>query len=214
MHYADRAHAGQVLGAQLEHLRDRDPVVLGLPRGGVPVAAEVAALLGAELDVVLVGKVGAPGATELAVGAVGEGRHGADWVEVRAEPVLALLELSWSDVADTVAEVKAELADRSRRLRGGTEPRSLRGRTAVVVDDGVATGSTVEAAVRVVRDLGAEQVVLAVPVAPAAVLDRLTEIADDVVCPLAPADLSSVGRWYADFTQVDDAEVRGLLARP
>ncbi|MBM7775156.1 putative phosphoribosyl transferase [Actinokineospora baliensis] len=212
MHYADRAHAGQVLGAQLEHLRDRNPVVLGLPRGGVPVAAEVAALLGAELDVVLVGKVGAPGATELAVGAVGEGRQGADWVEVRAEPVLALLELSWSDVADTVAEVKTELADRSRRLRGGTEPRSLRGRTAVVVDDGVATGSTVEAAVRVVRDLGADEVVLAVPVAPAAVLDRLTDIADDVVCPLTPDDLTSVGRWYTDFTQVDDAEVRHLLA--
>ncbi|SES16123.1 phosphoribosyltransferase [Actinokineospora terrae] len=213
MHYTDRVHAGRVLGARLEYLRGEDPVVLGLPRGGVPVAAVVAALLTAELDVVLVGKVGAPGAAELAVGAVGEGRHGSDWVEVRAEAVLALLELSWSDVADTVARVKANLADQSRRLRGGVEPHSLRGRTVVVVDDGVATGSTVEAAVRVVRGLGAERIVLAVPVAPATVVDRLTEIADDVVCPLAPDDLDSVGRWYEDFTQVDDAEVRELLSR-
>ncbi|RLK59165.1 phosphoribosyltransferase [Actinokineospora cianjurensis] len=213
MHYTDRVHAGRVLGARLEYLRGEDPVVLGLPRGGVPVAAVVAALLTAELDVVLVGKVGAPGTAELAVGAVGEGRHGSDWVEVRAEPVLALLELSWSDVADTVARVKADLTDQSRRLRGGGEPHSLRGRTVVVVDDGVATGSTVEAAVRVVRGLGAERVVLAVPVAPASVVDRLTEIADDVVCPLAPDDLNSVGQWYEDFTQVDDAEVRELLSR-
>ncbi|WP_026426117.1 phosphoribosyltransferase [Actinokineospora inagensis] len=211
MHYADRVHAGRVLGARLEHLRERDPVVLGLPRGGVPVAAEVAALLRAELDVVLVGKIGAPGAVELAVGAIG--RHGEQWVEVRAEPVLALLELSWSDVADTVAAVKAELTDRARRLCGDVAPRSLAGRTAVVVDDGVATGSTIEAAVRVVRDLGAEQVVLAVPVAPAAVLDRLGEIADEVVCPLAPVDLDAVGQWYEDFTQVDDAVVRDLLSR-
>ncbi|GAA3050809.1 phosphoribosyltransferase [Actinokineospora globicatena] len=213
MHYTDRVHAGQVLGARLLYLRDDDPVILGLPRGGVPVAAVVAELLAAELDVVLVGKVGAPGAAELAVGAVGEGRHGTEWVEVRADPVLALLELSWSDVADTVARVKADLTDRSHRLRGGVRPHSLDGRTVVVVDDGVATGSTVEAAVRVVRGLGAQRVVLAVPVAPANVVDRLTEIADDVICPLAPDDLTAVGQWYQDFTQVGDAEVRELLAR-
>ncbi|WP_018680770.1 phosphoribosyltransferase [Actinokineospora enzanensis] len=206
MRYADRVDAGRVLAARLVQQRPVRPVVLGLPRGGVPVAAEVARALAAELDVVLVGKVGAPDSPELAVGAVGEGG-----VEVRAEHVLAMLRLSWSDLADTVARVRAEVAARAGRLRGGRPPRELTGRTAIVVDDGVATGATIEAAVRIVRGLGAERVVLAVPVAPAAVVRRLCEIADEVVCPTAPAEFTSVGQWYRDFTQVSESRVRELL---
>ncbi|WP_104476710.1 phosphoribosyltransferase family protein [Actinokineospora auranticolor] len=208
MRYADRAEAGRVLAGHLAHLRRADPVVLGLPRGGVPVAAVVARALAAELDVVLVAKVGAPESPELAVGAVGEGG-----VEVRADRVLRLLALSWSDVTGVAERARAAVADKAARLRGGAPPRGLVGRVAVVVDDGVATGSTVEAAIRVVRGLGAAWVVLAAPVAPASTLARLREIADEVVCPLAPREFTAVGAFYDDFTQVTDAEVRALLDR-
>ncbi|SDC12162.1 phosphoribosyltransferase [Actinokineospora iranica] len=207
MRFADRPEAGQILAARLEHLRERDPVVLGLPRGGVPVAAAVADRLGADLDIVLVRKIGAPGSPELAIGAVGEGG-----VVVRAPEVLAMLELSWSQVKPSIERAKAELRRRADVLRGPAEPRDLTGRTVVVVDDGIATGSTVAAAVQVVRHLGAARVVLAVPVAPDAILGHLRAIADEFVCVHTPSDFGAVGRWYGDFTQVTDAEVRAILA--
>jgi putative phosphoribosyl transferase len=208
MRFADRADAGRVLAGRLTHLRDENPLVLGLPRGGVPVAAEVATRLGAEVDIVLVRKVGAPGHPELAVGAVGEGG-----VTVRADDVLRDLDLAWSDMADTVAGERAEIHRRADLLRAGAAPRDLTGRTVILVDDGVATGSTAAAAVQVVRGMGAAWVVVAVPVAPPDVLARLRTLADEVVCPLAPQRFVAVGYWYENFNQVPDSEVRAILGR-
>jgi putative phosphoribosyl transferase len=206
MRFADRADAGRVLAGRLAHLRHDNPVVLGLPRGGVPVAAEVAAKLGADVDVILVRKVGAPGRPELAVGAVGEGN-----VTVRATHVLQDLDLTWADMADTVASERAEIQRRAVSLRGGAPPRDLTGRTAVIVDDGVATGATVAAAIHVARGMGAGRVVVAVPVAPADVIVQLRLLADEVVCPLVPHRFVAVGYWYVNFTQVADEEVRAIL---
>lgn len=208
MRFADRADAGRVLASRLTHLRDENPLVLGLPRGGVPVAAEVATRLGVEVDVVLVRKVGAPGHPELAVGAVGEGD-----VTVRADDVLRDLDLAWGDVAGTVAAERAEIHRRADLLRAGAAPRDLAGRTVILVDDGVATGSTMAAAVQVVRGMGAKRVVVAVPVAPPDVLVRLRRLADEVLCPLTPQRFVAVGYWYEDFNQVQDSEVRAILGR-
>jgi putative phosphoribosyl transferase len=205
MRFRDRAHAGRALAARLKHLRASNPVVVGLPRGGVPVAAEVAAALGAQLDVVLVRKIGAPEREELAVGAIGE-----DGVTVRNDAVLRELGLSWDDLADQVERERAEVRRRADLLRTGSRP-ELRGRTVILVDDGIATGATVVAALRVLRDLGATHIVLAVPVAPPDSLAALAPLADEVVCPSTPRRFAAVGQWYDDFTQVPDERVRELL---
>lgn len=205
MRFRDRVDAGRRLGQHLGHLRAEDPIVLGLPRGGVPVAAQIATALSAPLDVVLVRKIGAPHRTELAVGAVGE-----DGVTVRNEIVLAELGLTWPDLEDQVAWERAEIDRRATMLRLRPRP-SLRGRTVIVVDDGIATGATVVAALRVVRRLGARRIVLAVPVVPADTVARLRQIADEVVCGMAPRRFVAVGQWYDDFSQVADDEVRALL---
>ncbi|MGH3759607.1 phosphoribosyltransferase family protein [Actinophytocola sp.] len=206
MRFRDRVDAGRRMAEHLGHLRAEDTVVVGLPRGGVPVAAEIAAALGAPLDIVLVRKIGAPHRQELAVGAIGE-----DGVTVRNETVLAELGLSWSDLDAQVKRERAEIDRRATTLRPGPRP-SLRDRTVVLVDDGIATGATVVAAIRVTRRLGARRIVLAVPVAPADTVERLCDIADEVVCGLAPNRFLAVGQWYDDFRQVRDEEVRELLA--
>jgi putative phosphoribosyl transferase len=205
MRFRDRADAGRVLAARLKHLRSTNPVVVGLPRGGVPVAAEVAAALGAQLDVVLVRKIGAPEREELAVGAIGE-----DGVTVRNEAVLRELGLSWDDLADQVERERAEVRRRADILRPGSRP-DLRGRTVILVDDGIATGATMVAALRVLRDLGVTRIVLAVPVAPPDSLAALAPLADEVVCPSRPRRFAAVGQWYDDFRQVPDERVRKLL---
>lgn len=207
MRFRDRAAAGRVLADALTQLRDEEPIVLGLPRGGVPVAAEIAAALGAPLDIVLVRKIGAPSRPELAVGAVGE-----DGVTVRNDAVLAELGLTWDDLSGQVERERVEIERRATALRPGGPRPNLRDRTVILVDDGIATGATVVAAIRVLRRLGARRIVLAVPVAPADSLPRLREIADDVVCGLAPNRFIAVGQWYDDFAQVPDREVRALLA--
>jgi putative phosphoribosyl transferase len=205
MRFRNRAEAGRLLAVRLAHLRADQPVVLGLPRGGVPVAAEIAAQLDAELDIVLVRKIGAPDREELAVGAVGE-----DGVTVKNGAVLRELGLSWSDLAGQVARERDEVARRAVSLRSSPRP-DLHGRTAIVVDDGIATGATVLAALRVVRRLGAARVVLAAPVAPPESLHVLAPMADEVVCAVTPRDFMSVGQWYVDFEQVPDDDVRELL---
>jgi putative phosphoribosyl transferase len=206
MRFQDRAHAGRVLATRLAHLRESKPVVVGLPRGGVPVAAEIAAALDADLDVVLVRKIGAPNRRELAVGAVGE-----DGVTVRNDAVLRELGLTWDDLAEQVARERAEIARRACDLRQGPRP-DLAGRIVILVDDGIATGATVIAALRILRHLDAARVVLAVPVAPPDSLRALAPLADEVVCPATPRHFSAVGQWYEDFTQVSDEQVRELLA--
>jgi putative phosphoribosyl transferase len=205
MRFRDRSDAGRVLATRLAHLCEAKPVVVGLPRGGVPVAAEIAAALNAQLDIVLVRKIGAPHRKELAVGAVGE-----DGVTVRNDVVLRELGLTWDDVAEQVERERAEIVRRAATLRPGPRP-DLRGRTVILVDDGIATGATVVAALRILRDLGATHIVLAVPVAPPDSLSVLAPLADEIVCPATPRRFAAVGQWYDDFRQVPDDRVRELL---
>jgi putative phosphoribosyl transferase len=206
MRFRDRADAGRRLAERLTRFGAEQPVVVGLPRGGVPVAAQIARRLGAPLDIVLVRKVGAPHRSELAVGAVGE-----DGVTVRNLAVLRELGLSWEDLDRRVARERAEVVRRARTLRPDRSRVDLAGRTVIIVDDGIATGSTVVAAMRVARGMGATRIVLAVPVAPADTLNRMAELADDVVCLHAPERFSAVGQWFEDFRQVSDREVTGTL---
>jgi putative phosphoribosyl transferase len=202
--FPDRAEAGRLLAREVAAAGLTDPVVEGLPRGGVPVAAEVARALGAPLDVVVVRKLGVPWQPELALGAVGEG-------DVRVlNPEISRL-VPAEDVEALTARARAEVARRVTAWRGGTAGTDVTGRTAVLVDDGIATGATVRAAIAVLRARGAARVVLAVPVAARQTVARLQPLVDDLVCLRQPEDLCAVGAWYADFRQVEDAEVRALL---
>ncbi|MER7165629.1 phosphoribosyltransferase family protein [Micromonospora sp. NPDC000207] len=203
--YSDRAEAGATLAEDLSRLAGRpDVVVLGLVRGGVPVARVVADSLGAPLDVLVVRKLGHPSAPEVAFGALGPGG-----VEVLNEAVAERIDPA--DIAEVRRREQAELDRRERRYRAGRAPLDLTGRTAVVVDDGLATGATARAAVEVSRRLGANRVVLAVPVGSAEAYDLLAAAADEVVCPLVPAGFGAVGAYYDDFHEVDDDEVTAAL---
>ena len=207
--FRDRVEAGARLADALADVDlGPDVLVAGLPRGGVPVAAAVAARLGAPLDVVIVRKVGVPGHRELAMGAVGEGG-----VVVRDERILRAVAPSEDAVDRTVAEERAEVEARAHRFRPGREQRSLAGRTVLVVDDGLATGSTAEAAVRVARAQGAARIVVAVPVGSPAAVARLEAVADAVLCLAAPAGFGAVGAYYEDFSETTDDEVVDLLGR-
>lgn len=208
MQFSDRPEAGRRLGELLDHLRGRDVVVLGLPRGGVPVAAEVAAALDAPLDVCLVRKLGVPYQPELGMGAIGE-----DGVRVINQEVLRGTGVSDADLARVEEHELRVLRDRAARYRGAAPAVRVTGRTAVVVDDGVATGATARAACRIARARGAARVVLAVPVAPRDFARRLAGDADELVCLHSPRDFAAVGQFYADFTQVADAEVTDCLRR-
>lgn len=207
MRFADRAAAGRALAQRLADYRSRDPVVLGLPRGGVVVAWEAAQGLAAPLDIIVVRKLGVPRQPELAMGAIGEGG-----VRVLDEAVLHACAVSEADVAAVEAREQAELAARVERFREGRPAVPLSGRTVVIVDDGVATGSTAKAACRVARARGAAGVILAVPVAPIGVERDFAGIADAVVALHTPWDFAAVGQFYRDFEQVSDAEVIGILA--
>jgi putative phosphoribosyl transferase len=209
MRYRDRAHAGEVLAeAVLAAGPWVDPLVLGLPRGGVPVAAPIAAALGATFDVIVVRKVGAPRQPELALGALAEGSDHVTWGEaVRHRPP------DLASVEGTVAAERTELARRVAAYRGDHPPPPVERRDVIVVDDGLATGATAEAALRSVAGRGARRVVLAVPVGPPSTVERLGTVADEVVCPNVRPDLTSVGEWYADFRQTTDEEVLAALGR-
>jgi putative phosphoribosyl transferase len=206
MLFRDRVDAGRRLAARLRHLAGEDLVVLGLPRGGVTVAREVAAALGAPLDIILVRKLGLPGHPELAMGAIGEGG-----ARVINERVLYAAGLGDDDLLAVEEGEAAELERRARRYRGGRAPTPLAGKTALIVDDGIATGATARAACLVARAHGAARVILAAPVVPPATVSRLLSDADDVVFVEAPEPFFAIGEWYADFTQVTDDEVAALL---
>ncbi len=208
MTFVDRADAGRRLAARLAHLRGDQVVVLGLPRGGVPVADEVARALGAPLDVIVVRKLGVPFQPELGMGAIGE-----DGVRIINAEVMRLAGVSASQLDEVEAHERAELEDRVRRFRGDRPPVALKGRTVVLVDDGVATGSTARAACQVARARGAARVVLAVPVAPPDWKDRFGTDADEYVCLETPEPFYAVGQFYDDFTQTSDEEVIACLAR-
>jgi putative phosphoribosyl transferase len=228
--FADRHDAGRRLAQLLEPLRPRHPVVCGIPRGGVPVAAEVASALGAPLDVVVVRKIGAPMNPELGIGAVAEGG-----VEVIGEQTVRALGIGPGELGRRIARAGEELAERVARYRspaapatGGRSPAGrspagprpglpahpplpVAGRTAIVVDDGLATGHTAQAAARSLRARGAARVVLAVPVAAPSSVAKLGEEVDEVVCVELPSSLWAIGVWYEDFAPTSDAEVTALL---
>jgi putative phosphoribosyl transferase len=208
MPFANRDEAGRRLAVALEHLQDEDVVVLGLPRGGVPVAAAAAMALGAPLDVVLVRKLGVPGHEELAMGAVGEGG-----ALVMNDDVVRQAGISPERLAAVTAAERDALEARAARLAPLRRRVPLQGRTVVVVDDGIATGSTVAAACKVVRAQGAARIVVAAPVASPEAVRRLTQLADEVVVLESPPAMMAIGQWYADFSQTTDDEVLALLRR-
>lgn len=206
MRYADRHHAGRELGRLLAADPPAHAVVLALPRGGVPVGAEVAAALGVPLDVVVVRKVGLPRQPEVGAGAVTE-----DGIVLLDGGLLRRVGLTAEAFEPVVVAERAEVDRRVRTYRAGRDPVPLAGCTAVVVDDGLARGVTALAAVRSARSRGAERVVLAVPVASRPGLDRVAAECDGVVCPAVRDPFGAVGRYYRDFTQIGDDEVRELL---
>ena len=207
-HFTDRTDAGRRLAARLAHLRGADPVVVALPRGGVPVAAEVADALGAQLDICVIRKLGVPSQPELGMGAIGE-----DGARVINEQVVRLAAVTPARLAEVERAERTELTRRATRYRGGRAPVDVRGRTVVVVDDGIATGSTARAACGIVRARGAARVVLAVPVAPPDWTHRLAGVADELVCVGTPSPFYAIGEFYDDFSQTEDAEVLRCLAR-
>ncbi|GAA3947598.1 phosphoribosyltransferase family protein [Actinomadura viridis] len=206
MMFLDRTDAGRRLGERLRRLRGEDVVVVGLPRGGVPVAFEVARAMGAPLDVIVVRKLGVPWQPELGMGAIGEG--GAREIN---EEIVRLARVSAEELAAVEEREHTELERRARRFRGDRPRVPLRGRTVIVVDDGIATGSTARAACQVARAQGAARVVLAVPVAPPDWTARLGGDADELVCLDTPELFASIGQFYGDFTQTSDEEVLALL---
>jgi putative phosphoribosyl transferase len=206
--FADRRDAGRQLAVQLLPLAKENPVVVGLPRGGVPVADEVAKTLGASLEILAVRKLGAPHNPEYGIGAIVE-----DGTRIFDPEALAVLEIDGAMLESIVAGEAEELRRRVVAYRGNRPPPRLTGRTAIVVDDGVATGVTDTAALRAIRRQRPARLVLAVPVcAPDSAL-RLADEADEVVCLITPTRLCGVGQWYQDFSQVTDEEVVAALIR-
>ena len=206
MRFRDRSDAGRQLASRLLPLRGKDVVVLGLPRGGVAVAAEVARALDAPLDVILVRKLGVPAQPELGMGAIGEG----DARVINTE-VVRYSGASEADIDAVEQRERAELERRTKRFRGDAPREPLAGRIAVLVDDGIATGSTARAACQVARAQGAARVVLAAPVAPPSARSTLAGDADELVCLETPERFLAIGEWYDDFSQTRDEEVVSLL---
>jgi putative phosphoribosyl transferase len=207
--FENRNHAGRVLAGTLSEYRGRpDLIVLGLPRGGVPVAFEVAEALRAPLDIYLVRKLGVPGHEELAMGAIASGG-----VRVLNQDVVRSLRISPEQIDAVTRAEEAELKRRERAYRGDRPPPDVAGRTVILVDDGLATGSTMHAAVAALRAAGPRELVVAVPTAPPETCAELEAEADRVICAATPEPFYAVGAWYRDFSQTSDEEVRELLRR-
>ena len=206
--FRDRIDAGQQLARKLAKYADRpEVIVLALPRGGVPVGYEVARALHAPLDVFVVRKLGVPGHEELAMGAIASGG-----VRVLNDDVVGALGISADTVNAVAARESRELERREHAYRDGRAPPVVAGRTVILVDDGIATGATMSAAIEALRHLQAGRIVVAVPTAALASVDAMREKVDEVVALMAPADFFGVGQWYANFSQTSDQEVCDLLA--
>jgi predicted phosphoribosyltransferase len=206
--FLDRRDAGRRLAVELSDYADQnDLLVLALPRGGVPVAYEVARALHAPLDVFMVRKLGVPGYEELAMGAIATGG-----LRVLDEDLIRMLDLPREVIERVTAAEMRELERRERVYRGDRPPIDVRGRTVILIDDGLATGSTMRAAIAALKKEGAKRIVVAVPVAPPETCESLKAQVDDVVCAVTPEPFRAVGLWYRDFSQTTDEEVRDLLA--
>jgi len=207
--FSDRRAAGAALASLLKAYAGRgDVMVLGLPRGGVPVAYEVAQALAVPLDVIVVRKLGAPGNPELAVGAIASG--GARYIN---DDVVAMVGATPEEIEHTEAEERSELQRREQRYRGRRAPLEVKGSTIILVDDGIATGASMHAAARAMRVAGAGRIVVAVPVAPAGSAEQFRDVADEFVCVDSPRYFGAVGQFYDRFDQTGDEEVRDLLER-
>ncbi len=207
MIFKNRVAAGRELGKQLLAFKDQNAVVLALPRGGVPVAFEVAKVIHAPLDVIVVRKLGIPFQPELAMGAVGEGG-----IVSRNDEVIRMAKITVEQFEEARRRETEVVGARATKFREGRPPISLKGRIALIVDDGIATGSTAQAACAVAREFGAEKVVVAVPVGSKDAVEMLTKFADEVICLETPENFFAVGEWYEDFSAVTDEEVVLLLS--
>lgn len=203
----NRREAGRALAGLLRSHADTPALVLALPRGGVPVAFEIADALHLELDLLLVRKLGTPGQRELAMGAIASGG-----ARVLNPEIVDTLRISDAAIEETEREARRELERREQAYRGDRPPPQVAGRTVIIVDDGLATGATMRAAIAALRQLGPQRIVVAVPVAPVDTIAELEQEADEVVCPATPWPFSAIGQFYRNFGQVSDDEVRELLA--
>ncbi|MDP1827656.1 MAG: phosphoribosyltransferase [Archangium sp.] len=208
LRFRDREDAGLRLASELRGYAKDSPIVIALPRGGVPVGFEIARALGAPLDIWVVRKIGVPWHQELGVGAIAEG--GQLYI---SRPLIEQIGLTGLELAQMTETKRREVEERVRLFRGDRPRPSLRGRTVLLVDDGIATGGTMRAVIEAIRAEGPKQLVLAVPVAAPDTLSELGQLVDRVVCLLTPTDLHAIGLWYDDFTQVPDEEVLRLLER-
>jgi len=207
--FRDRVDAGRRLAERLTGRPELgDAVVLALPRGGVPVGREIADALGADLDVMVVRKLGVPGHEELAMGAIASGG-----VRIMNDEVLRMLYISEADIERVAARERAELERRERAYRGGRPAPRVQGRVVILVDDGVATGSTIRAAIAALRHQEPSRIIVAIPVAPPDVCRALQEEADEVICLLTPEPFVAISIWYESFPQLSDDDVRALLQR-
>jgi putative phosphoribosyl transferase len=206
--FKDRRDAGRRLALELMRYRDEQPVVVAIPRGGVPIGYEVARVLGAPLDILVVRKLGAPGQPELGIGALVDGDHPES---VFNEQVIRVLDVSPDYLRDEIRRQLAEIHRRQAAYRGGRPAIALAGRTAIVVDDGLATGGSMRAALRGVRRAKPRRLVLAVPVAPPETIEAIARDVDDVVCLTMPVPFGAVGHFYDEFAPTEDAEVVELL---
>ncbi|MBI4212848.1 MAG: phosphoribosyltransferase [Chloroflexi bacterium] len=207
--FRDRRHAGQILARQLERFADRpDVLVLGLPRGGVPVAYEVARELGALLDVFIVRKLGVPGYEELAMGAIATGG-----VQVLDPEVMQMASVTQSELDAVIEREQRELARRESAFRGSRPPPEIAGRTVILVDDGLATGASMRAAVGALRRQEPRLLVVGVPVASRAGCRQFEELVDEIVCILTPEPFHAVGLWYQDFSDPSEDDIRAMLDR-